>query len=169
MTAKDLLNTAIQTELKQWLPQLEAQLRGAADKKLKKSSGRGSQSFRARMQVASGVAAMAQIDFAGYLRFFDMRKVNKSQANMEAIAKYIVQKGVNKFARKFEKIYGRPITSSQADINRMAWGMSRGMKRKRRPWYNKNKEASIYGDLYPKMMDAVTEAALKQLKTSLTS
>lgn len=162
------INPIINRVLKRWAPQLEAQISGSAGKKLKRASGKGHSSFNHTVQSAgSGQLARAFFQFMGYLRYYDMRRVNKKQAPIEVYEEWIKSKGgIARFKAGFRRRYKNVPKDPRQLLNRIAWGIARSKKRKRRPWYNQNKEASI-SDMYTMMLDEVADEVIKAQKAAL--
>lgn len=171
---KAIVSEVINKELQKWAVQFVIKRRNDAQA-LSKATGEGANSFKSPTvkQAGGNETAMAIFEFADYLRYFDMRRVQWGKvANIDALKDWIEKKGVNQFIPKFQQKYGYIPKSNQTLINKLAWGIGISFKTngkwssKRKRWYNKGKEVSI-NVLYGRLLDQLAKESLDNLKKSM--
>ena len=113
---------------------------------------------------------VAEFGFDSYGRYHDMRRLNKSEfvpaSGMESWVKSKIDKGQIKYSTLEQRLGVR--FSDQRVIHDLTYRFARAPfhKRRRRQWYNKNKEASIH-DLYDQLYEAGRAIVRESMKTSL--
>ena len=176
-----MIKQAIDTVLEDWAYQFisSIQKRAAA---IPSATGAGASSFDIDvLKTSSSGAAMVIADFADYLRHFDMRPANRREKNfnadtMQRLKDWIERKGVTNFLKGYKyptqvrEKGGRIVdVSTTRIINNIAWGISRTRKRSKRiKWYNSKKGGDVYR-LYAKLVDAVVEAGMREIKENITN
>jgi hypothetical protein len=175
MTREDVINA----EVAEWAATFIKDIQDAAATKLRKDTGDGVASFDIDVVKAAGAsAAIVVTNFQDHLRYFDMRKVERSSnidANgMERLKKWIERKGISSFLKGYkyptEVMRGGSLVSVPATriINNIAWGISAKRKKlKRAKWYNQQKGSDIYR-LYARLVDKVVEHSLTSMAENVT-
>jgi hypothetical protein len=168
----DIINSI----LEEWADEFIGDLQAAAAAKLKDFTGEGKRSFNVALtKAAVGKAAQVTIGFAEHLRYFDMKKVQRSKgfdkSSLERIKAWVQKRGISAFM----KGYTQPTTYKYKPgtvpetriINNIAWGISRKKKRfKRRAWYAARKNAGIR-DVYLDLVEALIPVMIDEMKVSM--
>jgi hypothetical protein len=174
MSNQDIINEVTETFAREFMTGLQRQ----ASSRIKEDTGSGNKSFDVDfVKGAAGSAAILTTEFASHLRLFDMKKVSRqSQLDPRGIGllkEWIERKGVSNFMKKYNeptkvRRKGQLVdVSTTRIINNIAWGISRKKKPlKRKKWYNTKKGGSIY-TLYARLMDAVIENSMKEMKENI--
>lgn len=175
MTRDEVINDVV-TE---WAREFIRDIQDAAATKLRKDTGDGIASFDVDVVKAAGAsAAVVVTNFQDHLRYFDMRRVERSSNidpdGMERLKKWIERKGISSFLKGYkyptEVMRGGSLVAVPATriINNIAWGISvKRKKLKRAKWYNQQKGSDIYR-LYAKLVDKVVEHSLMDVKENVT-
>lgn len=161
------LNPIINRVLEAWAPELTAQLRGSAQKKrIRDATGKGLSSFREEVQKAgNGQLAVAYFEFEQYLRILDMKYTGGKQLPVDDVKEHIREVGISKFLPRFRRKNKVIPKNPHQLLNKVAWGLARGKKRKQKKWYGKPKQASIF-EMYGRMLDEIADEVLRgQIQT----
>lgn len=117
-----------------------------------------------RQARADGVQLL--MSFPDHGRFIDMRRLDRAEGGEElvtAIEDWIREKGQEaKMVRKFMRKHGLKTVPSDV-INRIAWGIVRSPRKRRRRWYNKPKSGAIT-DLYNMVAEQLPDEVIRQQK-----
>lgn len=175
MTREDVINT----EVAAWAATFIKDIQDAATAKIRKDTGDGAASFDLDVVKAAGAsAAIVVTNFQDHLRYFDMRRVERSSNidpnGMERLKQWIERKGISSFLKGYkyptEVKRGGSLVAVDATriINNIAWGISvKKKKLKRSKWYNQQKGSDIYR-LYARLVDKVVEHSLSTMADNVT-
>lgn len=164
MASKEAYDEVIVEVVRNYIPNFLQSIESNARIKLKQASGKGQDSFEIQMDSSEQHVARILLEFESYLRYQDMRRVKFKAPPVDKIQEWVEAKGVNNFNFKGN----REGKTNQQIANRIAWGISKGIKTQRRnPWYNRRKMANV-SELYYKAMAAIGDQYMKDQGLALS-
>lgn len=103
-----------------------------------------------------------------YGRIQDMKNIPFSDRTpIDVIVDWIKAKGIDKFKRKYVRIYGKLPSSNERFVHQLAWSIKSGKKKqRRRRWYSRGIYGAIYA-LYDELLIGLADPALENLKKPL--
>lgn len=144
------INALVAAAMEEWGHEFIARRRAALSERI---SASGELSRRMAMQIdrqSRRDAVTMLLAFPEHGRFIDMRRLGRADGGEElvkAIEEWIVEKGQEaKMIRSFMRRHGLKTVPSDV-LNRIAWGIVRSPRKRRRRWYNKPKSGAVT-DLY---------------------
>lgn len=147
----------------------------AAELRNKKATATGTLTDSMRIESnrqALGEAAAVSVIFQDYGRILDMRRINPHEPGEDMIdnlIEWVRAKGVEKFARGFQRRRGYLPRSNEKLMQQIAWGIARkrgGGKNKRKVWWNKSKSAAVT-DLYNAVAEGLLNVTAEEMKETL--
>lgn len=165
----DQINQLVAAAMEEWGREFLARRKRHLAERI---SASGQLSQRLAMQIdrqARRDAVTLLLAFPDHGRFIDMRRLHRADGGEElvqAIGEWIREKGTEaKMIRRFMRMHG--LRSVPSDVlNRIAWGIVRSPRKRRRRWYNKPKSGAIT-DLMNLIAERMPDEVIRQQKQLL--
>ena len=167
--SKETQNKIINEVVKDWAAQ-ELTYYFERAKKAGKATGKGQKDISVKTLAAttSGIAHV-MFSFKDYMRYRDMKNLKPGHTPFEDALAWIQAKGTGRFKAGYKKRYGKLPTTDIRLMNEIAWGITKGKRRKhRRKNWLKGKWKGI-NVLEARLIDKLGDAYIQQLKLSLKS
>jgi len=167
--SKEITNEVINNVIRDWATQ-ELGYYFERAKKAGKATGAGQKDFSVRtIRATTTNIAHVMFAFREYMRYRDMKKLNPGHMPFEEALAWIQAKGTGRFKSRYKKRYGKLPTTDIRLMNEIAWGITKGKRRKhrRKAWLNKGKWKGL-NVLEARLMDKLGDAIIQQIKIAAT-